>query len=360
MGKKILFLTGTRADFGKLKSLISATQEEHDVSIFATGMHMLARYGMTCYEISRSGFEYYPFINQDEDTPQDRILSNTVHGLSLYVKENRPDLIVVHGDRVEALAGAIVGNFNGILTAHIEGGELSGTVDGMIRHSITKLAHCHFCANEDAKRRLEQMGEENIYIIGSPDIDIMLSPNLPELSEVKKHYGIDADEYGILIYHPVVGEDPGNFFEVLLSVERCDYPFIAIYPNNDPGSQTIIHALDESPRKMYVLPSMRFEHFLTLLKHARVIVGNSSAGVREAPVYGVPTVNVGTRQEGRVSLASVVNVPDDHIKIIEALDNLPRAEPSLVFGRGDSAHRFVDALPSVWNIRPQKGFVDRV
>lgn len=357
MERVILFLTGTRADWGKIKPLISATEKIADVRIFATGMHMLKEYGMTLFEITRAGMQAYPFINQDDDTPQDRVLANTVNGLSLYVKENPPDLIVVHGDRVEALAGAIVGNLNGILTAHIEGGELSGTVDGMVRHSITKLAHTHFCANEEAEARLVRLGErpDTIYPIGSPDIDVMLG-DLPPLYEAMEHYKIPFNDYGILIYHPVVGEAPDTFMATFKAAWESDINWVAIYPNNDPGSNAIIEYMKQSG--LYCLPSMRFEYFLVLLKHAKMILGNSSAGVREAPVYGVPTINVGTRQNGRATLPSVVNVPDKSKDIAEAISNPPPRIPTSVFGKGDSAERFTAVLSAktFWDTQRQKVF----
>ena len=126
-------------------------------------------------------------MNQTNTTEPDIILSNTVTGFSNFIKEIRPNLIVIHGDRIEALAGAIVGSFNNILVSHIEGGELSGTLDELIRHAITKLSHIHFVSNEDAKKRLIQMGESDkcVFVIGSPDIDVMYSDELPSISEVK-------------------------------------------------------------------------------------------------------------------------------------------------------------------------------
>src|SRR5262249_48582307 len=140
--KTILFLTSTRADFGKLKPLIRtvATDPRYRYAIFATGMHMLSRYGSTVIEIHKSGFDnVHAYVNQDGSAPRqmDLVLANTVQGLGLYVREQRPDLLVVHGDRVEALAGAIVGALNNIRVAHVEGGELFGTVDELIRHSIS-------------------------------------------------------------------------------------------------------------------------------------------------------------------------------------------------------------------------------
>src|SRR5260370_29572714 len=138
----------------------------------------------------------------------DLALAKTIRGSADYIREMGPDMIVVHGDRVEALAGAVVGALSNVLVAHIEGGEVSGTVDELIRHSVTKLSHLHFVANEEFAERLAQMGEreEIVFVIVSPDIDVMLSGRLPSLEEVRKHYEIPLDSYGILIYHPVTTE----------------------------------------------------------------------------------------------------------------------------------------------------------
>src|SRR5215216_2826777 len=202
--RKILFLTGTRADFGKIKPLIKEVEwsADFEAHIFATGMQMLARYGSTVNEIHKAGFKHiFPFINQDGsiNSQMDIVLANTIQGLAHYIREFQPDLIVVHGDRVEAMAGAIVGALNNILVAHIEGGEISGTVDELIRHAVTKLSHLHFVANHEAQQRLIQMGESEdvIFVIGSPDIDVMLSHQLPDVSEVKMRYEITFDEYSI-------------------------------------------------------------------------------------------------------------------------------------------------------------------
>lgn len=372
-GRRILFLTGTRADFGKLKALIRevAGLEGFEYQIFATGMHMLARYGSTVSEIYRSGFDrVYPFVNQDAlvNTQMDLVLAHTVQGLGHFVREYRPDLIVVHGDRVETLAGAIVGALGNTLVAHVEGGELSGTVDELVRHAASKLAHLHFVANEDARTRLLQMGErcESIFVIGSPDVDVMLSDDLPPLDIVRTRYEIPFTKYAILMYHSVtteleqLGENAAN---VIAGVERSGKNFVVIYPNNDTGSDTILEALRQlhgHPR-FRLLPSMRFEYFLTLLKHAEAVVGNSSSGIREAPVYGVPTVNIGTRQSNRYSYPSIVNVSEEPEAIVRALAELPQSvEPSLHFGSGQSAKLFAAHLrdPGLWATPRQKQFVD--
>ena len=372
--RKILFLTGTRADFGKLKPLIRKVEESdgYDAYIFATGMHMLSRYGSTVNEIYKEGFSrIFPYVNQDGavNSQMDLVLANTVTGLGHYIREFRPDLIVVHGDRIEALAGAIVGSLNNILVAHIEGGELSGTIDELIRHSVSKLSHLHFVANAEASTRLLQMGEikETIFVIGSPDIDIMLSQSIPDIEEVKRKYNISFEEYGIFIYHPVLNELDllrSNIETVITSIMQSGDNFVVIHPNNDKGSEIIMEALSErlcNNSRFRLLPSMRFEYFLGLLKNAKVIVGNSSAGIREAPVYGVPTINIGTRQMSRFKYPSIIDVGENLEEILSVMRSLPNAVPkSNHFGNGNSAELFIDLLktPEVWNISKQKLFRD--
>lgn len=371
--RKVLFLTGTRADFGKLKPLILGVQESSgfESRVFATGLHMLERYGSTVYEIEKAGCRpVYPFINQDGtvSSQMDLVLANTVTGLGHYVREFRPDLMIVHGDRVEALAGAIVGALNNVLVGHVEGGEVSGTIDEVLRHAVTKLSHVHFVANDEARARLIQMGEQagSIFIIGSPDIDVMLSGTLPLLEQVQAKYDIPFDRYVILMYHPVTTELATlreRTRAVLAGLQASGRNVVAIFPNNDSGSDQILGELEPWARQPHVrlLPSMRFEYFLTLLRHAEAIVGNSSAGIREAPVYGVTTVNIGSRQQNRFHGPSIINVPDDAEAIARALDNLDaRAEPSFHFGTGNSAALFLQALAGdqLWRTSPQKQFCD--
>lgn len=371
--RKIMFLTATRADFGKLKSLMRTVSESDrfECLIFATGMHMLARYGSTIQEIYKSGFRnVHPYINQDGkvSSQMDLVLANTVHGLGLHIRESQPDLLVVHGDRVETLAGAIVGALNNVRVAHIEGGEVSGTVDELMRHAVTKLSHVHFVANQEAAQRLRQMGEDwkSIFIIGSPDTDIMFSPGLPDLDEVKRRYEVPFEEYGIVLYHPVTTEYPQvrrHARELVDGLLASDQNFVVIHPNNDHGAETILEEMSrlrDLPRFRFI-PSMRFEYFLVLMKHAQVMVGNSSAGVREAPAYAVPTVNIGSRQNRRFQCESILDVEDESQAIARALGCLPKGlKPVHHFGRGNCAEAFLNVLEStdIWRLPTQKQFND--
>ena len=381
MAKNILILTGTRADFGKLKPLIQKLDASPDFecSLFVTGMHTLSRYGYTVDEVYKTINEHrlsqgfrnvYTFMNQIHGESMERILANTINGLSCYVHEFKPDMILVHGDRVETLAGAIVGALRNILVAHIEGGELSGTIDEVIRHAVTKMANIHFVANGEAADRLRQLGEResSIFAIGSPDIDLMLSPDLPSLEESKRHYEIPFGSYAIVLFHPITTDLEGTALaaeSLVLALQRSQHNYIVIYPNNDEGCESIFSAyqkLEGNPR-IAMFPSLRIENFLVFLKNAMYIIGNSSAGVREAPVYGIYAINIRGRQKNRFNYKSIISVDgmEESIKkAIEDIAGLPRCEPSFHFGRGDSVSRFMAAINKsrLWDVPKQKQFVD--
>ena len=372
--KKIVFLTGTRADFGKLKSLMSISQnsDNFDVHLFVTGMHMNPLYGLTVIEIERAGFKnIYKYINHDSANHMDRNLAKTIEGFSQYISQINPDLIVVHGDRVEALAGAIVGSLNNILVAHIEGGEVSGTIDELIRHSVTKMSHIHLVANEQAKKRLIQLGEFNksIFVLGSPDLDLMGESNLPSLEKVKNYYDIAFDDFAIAMFHPITTEYKSiksyakNFVNALI---ESHINYILIYPNNDLGSKEILEELEglKLLDRIKIFPSLRFEYFLRFLKESQFIIGNSSAGIREAPYYNVPTVDIGTRQKNRASLDTIFNCSYQLEEILKAIKKVKITKikdpikDDFIFGKGRSDKLFLKLLNSeeLWKIEHQKQF----
>lgn len=373
MSKKILFLTGTRADFGKIKSLIQILEkhQEFEPLVFVTGMHLQKEYGYTLIEVERCGFSnIHTFENHTHETTMDLTLAKTIEGLSSYVKVSNPDMIVIHGDRVEALAGAIVGSLNNILVAHIEGGEISGTIDELIRHSTSKMSHIHFVSNSLAKKRLVQMGElaASVFVIGSPDVDIMFSSNLPILEEAKQYYEIAFDDYAVAMFHPVttevkyMQEYATSFVNALL---QDNHNYVVVFPNNDLGSKFILNEYKrlENNSRFRVFPSLRFEYFLTLLKKAQFIIGNSSAGIREAPYYGLPIINIGTRQQNRALHADIVNTDYSEKEITDALSIIDNHQVKVAdsdFGKGNSDELFLKSLlnQDIWALNHQKQFRD--
>lgn len=373
--RQVWFLTGTRADFGKLKPLILAAADDPDVdvTVVATGMHLLDRYGYTVLEVRRlpPQVRVREFANQPTGATMDVILAETVAALGRMFDEQRPDLLVVHGDRVEALAGASVGALRGVAVAHVEGGERSGTIDGVLRHAISKLSHLHLVANEEAARRIVQLGEDpaTVKVLGSPDIDVMVSGSLPALDDVRAAYAIPFERYVVVLFHSVTTEPPehaaATATAMLEAVAESGVPAVVVYPNNDPGGQAILEVYEqlEGRADVRVFPSIRFESFLTLLANADALIGNSSAGIREAPFYGVPSVNIGTRQRDRFHHRSIHScggsVEEIGAAIADALadDRTPAADH---FGAGDSAGRFAELLrdPATWDVELDKRFLD--
>jgi UDP-N-acetylglucosamine 2-epimerase (hydrolysing) len=373
MVKKIVFMTGTRADFGKLSSLMDIIEKTDgfECHIFVTGMHTLEKYGSTFDEVEKKGYKNITiFHNQTDTNQQDIILAKTITGFSKFIKQISPDMIIVHGDRIEALAGAIVGSFNNILVSHIEGGEISGTVDELIRHAVTKLSHIHFAANNDAKQRLIQLGESknSIFVIGSPDIEVMTSVELPTIDQVMGHYKIPFKDFAVFIFHPITTELDAlqqQISEVISSLIESNKNYIVIYPNNDTGTEIILEEIKkiENNKKFVIFPSIRFLYFLTILKNAQFIIGNSSAAVREAEVFGTPAINIGTRQQNRSKNDEIFNVEPRKNLVLNAIKQVEnkRFKEKSFFGYVDNTtKRFLDILcnTSVWETSIQKQFID--
>jgi UDP-N-acetylglucosamine 2-epimerase (hydrolysing) len=371
--KKIIFVTGTRADYGKIKSILKYAQKlkSYKVFVFVTGMHNIKLFGNTRDEISKDKIKNVYSFNNQVSKYMEIILSKTIEGFSNFIRKVKPDLIVVHGDRIETLACAIAGNLNLIKVAHIEGGELTGTIDEIIRHSVSKLSPIHFVTNLRAKKRLIQMGEgsKKIFVIGSPDIDILLKKQLPTIEQVKSRYEIQFSEYAICIFHPVVTNQRDIFknTKVLInSIIKSKRNYVIIYPNNDLGYEIILKQILKlkNIKNIRILPSMRFEYYLTLLKNAYFIIGNSSSGIVEAPYYGVPCLNLGDRQLRRADLKSIINIEFNEKKISKKIDiyfkKKKRFSRKFYFGKGNSDKKFIEALKkkNFWNISNQKIFIE--
>ncbi len=371
--RKILFVTGTRADYGKIKAFIQAVEAHDDFEayVFVSGMHLIETFGNTYKEVLKDKYKnVYVDFSQANSGVMSYDFGNVACNLTGYVRRIKPDAILVHGDRIDALAGAAVGALNNIKVIHIEGGELSGTIDESIRHAISKFAHIHLVSNENARQRLIQLGEEErrIFIVGSPDIDIMMSDRLPDIVSAKKRYDIPFDTYAFFIYHPVTTEFAFLQRKIQTVVEALidsGENYIAIYPNNDYGSEIILnelHQLEENPH-FRIFPSIRFEYFLTLLKNAEFMIGNSSAGIRETGIYGIPAIDIGSRQTGRYAEKDIhiQHVTEDKAQLLRAIEDVSKYRRVVKnYGNGDSSRRFMEILQgdAIWNIEIQKRFVD--
>lgn len=368
--KKIVFVSGTRADFSKIKSLMMKVENsnEFELFIFVTGMHMSKKFGSTYMEIEKCGFKnIYKYINHDKYYQMDKALSSTIDGFSKFIHEIEPDLIVVHGDRVEPLAAAIVGSLNNILVAHIEGGELSGTIDESLRHAISKLAHIHLVNDEIAKKRLIQMGEDekSIFIIGSPDLELL--NNTISLDEAKKYYDIKFKNYAIAIFHPITTEinslykQSEEFVNALIKSEKN---YIVIYPNNDLGFELILQNYErlKNNERFKIFPSLRFEYFITLLKNADFIIGNSSCILKEALYLKTAGILVGSRQNGRLGNENTLKVNANSDEILKAINTIHKKQDlfSAKLEILDSSKLFFEYLLSgeFFKLSTQKVFKD--
>ena len=354
--KQVLFITGSRADWGKLVTLAKAVHADPKLHcrLFVTGTHLQVAYGHTANEITAL-IEQVRHPNYA--TSPDLVLAKTLQALSTI---DRPDLVIVHGDRMEALAGAIYGLAHSVPVGHVEGGERSGSMDEATRHAVTKLATYHFVANEEAAEVVAAMGEDRrrIKAIGSPDLDVILN-NKP--LELRGLIPFAPNDYGVFCYHPVTtlssDEISRRALEVVTAADLSGENWVVIMPNNDPGHYRIEVALRRlvGPR-FYVQRHLHFEAFLAVLRRAKFMLGNSSAGVREAPAFGVPSINVGSRQNGRYSCPGIIDAPEARQAILDALNNPPQAKPDHHFGDGQASAKFIEALNATafWEVPVQK------
>lgn len=371
-GKKVVFVTGTRADFGKLKPLIVASRDiGANVIVYVTGMHMLRKYGNTKVEVHRlNGVEIHESLNQNTTDPQDAILAKTISQFSDFVQEQAPDLVVIHGDRVEALACALVCATNYIISAHIEGGEVSGTIDESFRHCASKLCTYHFTSSQLASTRLKMLGEEEwrILQIGSPELDLHAAQATISIDDVKHYYDIPFDEYGICVFHPVTSEQKsiGSQAKCIASaMVASKKDFVVIMPNNDPGHRDIMKEFEKLPSDNFkMIPSIRFEYFSVLMKNSKCILGNSSLGVREAPFLGKQSINIGRRQTNRSACPSIINYNteggDGSLSELLSLVWGKSYPPDRAFGSGNAANEFINRLldKKFWCPNHQKVFVN--
>jgi UDP-N-acetylglucosamine 2-epimerase (hydrolysing) len=369
--RTLVFVTGTRADFGKIQPLAEASAAcGFTVRYFVTGMHMLRQYGDTRLEVRlQASGDVYEFVNQSPGEGHDQILGKTMQGFGDWITEYPADLVIIHGDRVESLAIALVCSMRYIPCAHVEGGEVSGTIDELYRHCNSKLCRYHFVSSEVAARRLCAMGEDpaDIFVIGSPELDIHGTPSTVDFREVQKHYDIEFQDFGIVIFHPVtseldtIHEQTVALFRTLAASERR---FVVILPNNDPGSDTIRDVIRQLPSAQFrTIPSMRFRYFSEMMKQSRAIIGNSSLGVREAPFLGIPSLDIGTRQSRRATAKSIFRADALDSAAIQSFLRWQwgkRYEPSDAFGNGRSSARFASILrdEQFWSRPKQKKFYE--
>ncbi len=324
--KKIAVITGTRADYGILKPVLNAINEHPglELSLIVIGMHLLKEFGYTIKEIEKDGFKINAKIeelyNEDSGIGMAKSIGKGIIRISEILDKVKPDILLLLGDRGEMLGGAITATYMNIPIAHIHGGEVSGNVDEPIRHAITKLAHIHFPATEKSAERIIKMGEDpsNVFVVGAPGLDSILNEKLIEPTELSEKYNLELSKSILLVMqHPVtteVEDAPDQICETLEAILELKHQTILIYPNADAGGRRIIDVIKEYEKYPFIKTFKSISHmeYLSLMKIAGVMVGNSSSGIIEAPSFGLPVVNIGSRQQGRQRVENVIDV--GHVK----------------------------------------------
>lgn len=338
--RKICVVTGTRAEYGLLCRLMRLIQKSSDtqLQVIVTNMHLSPKYGNTYQEIEKDGFTIdckIPII--DKNAPDNAVttvksMATALTGFAEAYVELKPDMVVVLGDRYEILAAAEAALIERVPIAHLHGGEVTeGAYDDAIRHSITKMSHLHFTSTEEYRKRVIQLGEQpdRVFYVGAPGVENIKKFPLMSKEEVEESVNFRLDENTILVtYHPVtLGEhtaekDIKEFIGAL--EERKDLRIFFTMPNSDTGSQAIVDAINEfvanNTDRAIAYKSLGIKRYLSVMKYAGAVVGNSSSGLLEVPSFGIPTLNIGDRQKGRMAADSVYNCETDKDSILKGLD----------------------------------------
>jgi GDP/UDP-N,N'-diacetylbacillosamine 2-epimerase (hydrolysing) len=367
--RTIAVVTGTRAEYGYLKPLMRAIQQDPGLKLLpiVTGMHLLSQFGNT-YKIVKKDFPAAKKItmtyNGDQLRHMAEYLASGIHNFTSFLDKNRPDILVVLGDRNESLAAALSALYLNIPIAHINGGDVSGTtIDESIRHAITKIAHIHLVHTRENAKRVERLGEEKkrIFITGALTLDTILHTKFPSKEAIFQQYHLNPNTTTFLVVqHPITTlKDQGysQLRELLLALDSLREQTVLLYPNCDAGGKKFIDLILNYSKKPYVhtFKNMPHEEYLSIMKSADLMIGNSSSGIIEAPSFKLPVINIGSRQQGRERSANILDVQPEKNNIIQAIDfalhdtGFQRKVHSCKnhFGTGTAAHKMITILKEI-------------
>lgn len=365
--RKIFTLTERRADYGRIKAVLQEIQQsrELELALIVTGAHLLPEQGNTIEVVKKDGFPIDAivpvFSGEEKDTGADmvRALGRAIIGMTNALEKIKPDILLVGFDLGAHLAAAIAGAHMNLPIAHLEGGEVTGSIDESIRHAITRFAHIHLPTSELGKQRLIAMGENPKYIfcVGDPALDIILNMEFIPAEKLAGEFKLDLSRPVILVVqHPVTteaDEASGQVLKTLSAVKRAGEQAIFICPNVDAGGRRMREAFENARIQLY--ENMPFETFTSLMKISSVMVGNSSSAIREAPIFHLPAVNIGTRQNGRERAGNVIDVGYDEEEIYQAIrkaihDQSFRQKLQNLhnpYGDGKASQKIVEVLKSI-------------
>lgn len=334
--RKICFVTGTRAEYGLLSRLMRLVKEDNDLQlqVIATNMHLMPEYGETYKEIEKDGFtiDKKVYMHKPSDDAHGIIssMAEEMQGMNDALSELKPDILVLLGDRYEILVAAQVALIHRIPIAHVHGGEVTeGAFDDAIRHSVTKMSSLHFTSCEEYRHRVIQMGEQpsRVFDVGSLGVENIKAVPLMTKDELEASLDFKIDTQTILVtYHPVtLGGDPAKDIREFLDAldQFKDLKVIFTMPNSDTGRDAIALAVENYVEKhsnsAKAYTSLGLKRYLSTLQFVKAAVGNSSSGIIEVPSFGIPTLNIGDRQKGRLASKSVVNCGTSKDEVIAGL-----------------------------------------
>ena len=369
--RKIMGITGIRSEYDIMSSVFRAidSHSDLDLQLVVTGAHLSEAYGHTIDEIHKDGFvvvdEIESLLNGDQASCRVKGLAVQLQGLVQTVARKKPDILLVLGDREESMTTALVGAYMNIPVAHIGGGDrVVGNVDDQVRHAVTKLAHLHFVTNSESAERIIRLGEQpfRVFDVGNPGLDRLLEATIIDAVELSRRldFSIDDGEPLILLIQHVISTESDQAYEQMKAsldaVKKLGIKTILSYPNSDAGGQQMIRAIHEydSLPFLYVAKNIPRLEFVNLMRRASCMLGNSSAGILEAPLLKLPVINVGNRQRGRLHAENVQFVPHDRDQISAAIQRAIHDESyrdsvvtcSNPYGDGKSSARVADILAS--------------
>lgn len=340
--RKICVVTGSRAEYGILKGLMKAILNDSDLTlqVIATNQHLSKLQGETYQEIERDGFSIdYKVYMADDDALDNanstaKSISRGVAGFADAFDALQPDLLLILGDRYEMLAVASTALIYKIPIAHLHGGEITeGAFDDAIRHAITKMSHLHFTSTEDYRQRVIQLGEQpdRVFNVGALGVENVMKTDFMTKEEIEQSLNFQlTDKCMLCTYHPVTLSDMSSEAQIMNLLkaldEYKDYHIIFTYSNSDTNSQIIIKRIQEyvdqnSGRCMFI-PSLGQRRYFSALKYVKAVIGNSSSGIIEVPSFGIPTLNIGERQKGRIAANSVIHCGYSTDEINEGLKRI--------------------------------------
>lgn len=355
-------MVASRANYGRVKSVMAAVKAHPDLELqtIVAASALLYRFGKVVDIIEKDGFKVdsrvYIIIEGENPTTMAKSTGLAIIEFATIFENLQPDIVVTVADRFETMATAVAASYMNIPLAHVQGGELTGSIDESVRHAITKLAHIHFPSTEESKARLVRMGEaeDTVHMTGCPALDPIARLDLSIGDLFSRYGGVGASldpskPYIVVLQHPVTTEYGRGFDQInetLKAVEQVDMQTVWLWPNVDAGSDDISKGLrvyreKNKPEKIHFYRNFAVEDYNRLIKNCACLIGNSSSSIREGAFLGVPAVNIGTRQHGRERGPNVIDAPHDSAQIAAAINK------QLAHGPYESCHIYGDGAAGV-------------